>query len=74
MLQCPHCQATKSRSGRPFTAESLAQHIRDAHAPTRVFRPQLSNTAALAVADMLAGDEPDGAYWAIAGELGFRFR
>ena len=31
MHQCPICKATRSKSGKPFTKTSLANHMRDSH-------------------------------------------
>lgn len=62
-LACDMCDAIRSRSGKPFTLESLAQHKR-AHERER-------NEISFPLTDMIADEDmPDGAYFALAHELG----
>lgn len=62
-FECPNCKRTHSGSGKPFTKETLSQHIRDAHGPTC--------SEMFPLTQMIASDDmPDGAYFAMAHELG----
>lgn len=65
-MKCDICGKTHSNSGKPFTENTLRQHVRDAHF---VWHKD-DNDVSLELTDMIAGDEPDGAYFAIAHELG----
>ncbi len=71
-LKCPHCGRMQSKnSQKPWTEESLAQHIRDAHTHRREQRQSRDAEFDFSVTDAIAGpDTPDGAYWAIAAWLG----
>lgn len=63
-LSCEICGRIKSRSGKPFTVQSLKQHLRDAHLHE-------IGDYYFELTDMLADDDmPDGAYFALAHELG----
>lgn len=62
--KCQYCGATRSRAGRTFTAESLAQHERDVH--ERRTAPEID----MPLTDLIAADENDGVYFAIGNALG----
>ena len=66
---CPICGRKKSKGKKiPFTKKTLAFHIRDAHTK-RTGREDGDPTFELT--DMIADDDmPDGAYFALAWELG----
>ena len=67
------CGKTMSGRGNPFTPESLAQHESDCYKCNgghRVsYRAQIKELG-LNMTDMIAGDESDGVFWAMAWELG----
>lgn len=68
MLFCLHCGRLESNSGKPFTEDTLSQHIRDAHQQGKKAK---SCEPRFALTDMIAcEDTPDGAYFALAWELG----
>lgn len=72
MKSCPICKKNKSRSGKDFTAESLQNHVRNAH-PRQypdLYEDEYQDDI-LDLVDVIAGDESDGVYWGIAYELGY---
>jgi hypothetical protein len=62
-MQCPICGASRSRKGRPFTEATLQQHVLSHE--QREQQPALELTRLIADEDM-----PDGAFFALAWELG----
>lgn len=63
-MHCPICGKSRSARGKVFTDESLDQHIYDAHTNPSPATPRLSLT------NEIGADWPDGAYFALAHELG----
>lgn len=64
-MECKVCGRSKSRSGKQFTKVSLNQHMKDMHGSWEDGDPTFELT------DMIADDDmPDGAYFALAWELG----
>lgn len=62
-MKCPNCGRTKSiRHKRPFTKESLAQHLESC---------QSEDESDFELTDMVAcEDDSDGVYFALAWEFG----
>lgn len=68
MAETP-CGLTHSKnSGKPFTAASMAQHVRDC--PACNGQIETYESLGLGMTELLAGDESDGVFWAMAWELG----
>lgn len=67
-MKCPICGKSKSSSERQFNNSSVRQHMSDAH---KVSTAELSiyNSYAYQIAEDIAGDESDGAFWGIYLEL-----
>ena len=64
------CGRTKSRSGKKFTTQSLAHHIQDCH-DCRNKRVRYDDEPDFELTNMIADEDmPDGAYFALAHELG----
>lgn len=72
-MQVARCGKTRSNSGRPFTAGSLAQHERDCRECRRHATGPGAETLeslGLSLTQEIGADLPDGAYFALAHELG----
>lgn len=68
MLTCPYCGKVKSRRGGHFDQKRLKQHIQDVHLKDKKVD---DGDPDFTLTDMIAGDDmPDGAYFALAHELG----
>jgi len=57
---CPKCGAQCNHKGRRFSPQGLSEHIRQCRGAIQERE----------LTDMIASDEPDGVYWAIAHEMG----
>jgi len=67
-MKCKKCGKQTSNSGKPFTAQTLAQHTKDAHTKREGWE---EGDPTFELTDMVAdNDMPDGAYFALAHELG----
>ena len=73
---CSVCNRTVSRSGKSWTKKSLDQHILALPDTKegRIIRNAIEDNSieelGLEMTDMIAGDENDGVFWAIANEFG----
>ena len=65
------CGRYKSKKGKPFTKETLKEHQRQCPACRAFLEDDFPNEIDLSLTDLIAGDDlSDGAYWALAHELG----
>ena len=64
------CGRVRSNKGRPFTPQSLLDHQARCALCLLPFEEDEGDERGLDLVDDIAGDEPDGVYWAIAHELG----
>lgn len=68
------CGKTKTRKGKLFTSETLYAHEGDCQDCIAIDEAQREKNYEegfdLEMTDLIAGDELDGVYWAMAQELG----
>lgn len=71
MIMCKYCQKSSSSSGKQFTQKTLKQHIRNAHPIMDSIDSDISvpDGPSLEMAHLLADDESDGVFWAMAAEF-----
>lgn len=70
-LRCPYCGRTTSKaSKKPWTRQTLAQHVRDAHEPPRVSQPKSLDELFPLTNAIVGDDESDGVFFAVAEWLG----
>ena len=67
------CGRTQSRAGLLFTRETLVQHQQDCEKCQAIDRFCAATMAPFHTSSPDFADEPDGAFWAIANELGEGF-
>ena len=66
MMECKICGKSKSNKRVKFNAERLKQHMQDAHQ-----QDNYDGDPTFELTDMIADEDwPDGAYFALAWELG----
>lgn len=76
MLKCEVCGTIKNSKSKPFTnPQALYQHILNAHgikSKRKKYLPvvETPESLGLGMTELIAGDESDGVYWAMAHELG----
>lgn len=68
------CGKTKSTSGKPFTEESLKQHLESCKKCHNHHVRELEDAGLDAdIYDLIGDDVPDGAFWAMYNEMGGTF-
>lgn len=65
------CGRIRSLGGKPYTSDSLRQHVENCHKCNGVHRKELEDAGLDPdVYDLIGDDESDGVFWAMYEEMG----